>query len=60
MTAYVPTFDLKHTNTAAHSDYVLVLNGEHVRSVSKSGFYFPNWRFETLQEKRCINVIIQH
>lgn len=59
ITACVPMLDLKRTNTATQSDYALVLNGKHVKSVSKSGFCFPNWRFETLQNKRYINVIIQ-
>lgn len=50
ITAYVP--DLQCTNTASESDYGLVLNGKHVKSVSKAGLYFPYWRFETLQGKK--------
>lgn len=56
-----PQLDLKRRKNTNQSDYDLMLNGKHVRSVSKTGLYFPNWRFETLQKKtRCINVIIQH
>jgi len=46
--AQVPTLDLSY----AQSGYVLVLNGKHVRNVSTAEFYFPNWRFGTLQNRR--------
>lgn len=43
-----------------------MLNGKDMKSVSMTGLYFLNWRFETLQkrekkkEKESIDVIIQY
>lgn len=59
ITARVPLLDLKCPNTATQRDYALVLNGKHVKNVSETAVYSPNWRSETLQNKRCIRGIAQ-
>lgn len=43
---------IRCTHAAALSDYIPVLNGKHMKSVSRAGFCFPSQRLETLQEKK--------
>lgn len=49
--------DLKCRKNTNQSDYGLMLNGKHVKSVSKTGD-LPNWRFETLQKKNQKGVLM--
>lgn len=43
---------IRCTHAAAQSDYIPVLNGKHMKSVSRAGFCFPSQRLETLQGKK--------